>query len=56
MVVDALRPVADETGAGFDVTTFDTLTVTAGARPTPALSFADCAMPPISITKCRWPA
>jgi pantetheine-phosphate adenylyltransferase len=29
MVVDALRPVADETGAGFDVTTFDTLTVTA---------------------------
>ena len=29
MVVDALRPVADETGAEFDVTTFDTLTVTA---------------------------
>jgi pantetheine-phosphate adenylyltransferase len=29
MVVDALRPVADETGAGFDVTTFDTLTVNA---------------------------
>ena len=29
MVVDALRPLADETGAGFDVTTFDTLTVTA---------------------------
>ena len=36
LVVDALRPVADETGAQFDVTTFDTLTVTAahevGAR------------------------
>jgi pantetheine-phosphate adenylyltransferase len=29
MVVDALRPVADETGAEFDVTTFDTLTVDA---------------------------
>lgn len=29
LVVDALRPVADETGAEFDVTTFDTLTVTA---------------------------
>jgi pantetheine-phosphate adenylyltransferase len=29
MVVDALRPVANETGAGFDVTTFDTLTVNA---------------------------
>jgi pantetheine-phosphate adenylyltransferase len=29
MVVDALRPVADETGTEFDVTTFDTLTVTA---------------------------
>jgi pantetheine-phosphate adenylyltransferase len=29
MVVDALRPVADECGAEFDVTTFDTLTVTA---------------------------
>lgn len=29
MVVDALRPIADETGAGFDVTTFDTLTVNA---------------------------
>ena len=27
MVVEALRPVADETGAEFDVTTFDTLTV-----------------------------
>jgi len=36
LVVDALRHVADETGAQFDVTTFDTLTVTAahevGAR------------------------
>jgi pantetheine-phosphate adenylyltransferase len=29
MVVDALRPVADKTGTEFDVTTFDTLTVTA---------------------------
>jgi pantetheine-phosphate adenylyltransferase len=29
MVVGALRPVADETGAEFDVTTFDTLTVSA---------------------------
>lgn len=29
LVVDALRPVADETGAEFDVTTFDTLTVSA---------------------------
>jgi pantetheine-phosphate adenylyltransferase len=29
MVVDALHPVADETGHVFDVTTFDTLTVTA---------------------------
>jgi pantetheine-phosphate adenylyltransferase len=29
MVVNALRPVADETGTEFDVTTFDTLTVTA---------------------------
>ena len=29
LVVDALRHVADETGAQFDVTTFDTLTVTA---------------------------
>lgn len=29
MVVDALSPVADETGAEFDVTTFDTLTVNA---------------------------
>jgi pantetheine-phosphate adenylyltransferase len=29
MVVDALRPVADKTGAQFDVTTFDTLTVAA---------------------------
>lgn len=28
MVVDALRPVANETGAEIDVTTFDTLTVT----------------------------
>ena len=27
MVVEALRPVADEIGAAFDVTTFDTLTV-----------------------------
>ena len=27
LVVDALRPVADETSAEFDVTTFDTLTV-----------------------------
>ncbi len=29
LVVDALRPVADETGAEFHVTTFDTLTVSA---------------------------
>ncbi len=29
LVVAALRPVADESGAEFDVTTFDTLTVTA---------------------------
>ena len=29
LVADALRPVADETGAAFDVTTFDTLTVSA---------------------------
>ena len=29
LVVDALRPVADENGAEFDVTTFDTLTVSA---------------------------
>jgi pantetheine-phosphate adenylyltransferase len=29
MVVDAIRPLADETGAQFDVTTFDTLTVSA---------------------------
>jgi pantetheine-phosphate adenylyltransferase len=29
MVVDALRPVANETGAEFDMTTFDTLTVSA---------------------------
>jgi pantetheine-phosphate adenylyltransferase len=29
MVADALRPVADETGAELDVTTFDTLTVNA---------------------------
>jgi pantetheine-phosphate adenylyltransferase len=29
LVAGALRPVADETGAEFDVTTFDTLTVTA---------------------------
>jgi len=29
LVVDALKPVADETGAKFDVTTFDTLTVSA---------------------------
>src|SRR3974377_207156 len=29
MVVDARRPVAEETGAEFDVTTFDTLTVSA---------------------------
>ena len=29
LVVDALRPVADETSAKFDVTTFDTLTVSA---------------------------
>lgn len=28
MVVDALRPVADESGAEIDVTTYDTLTVT----------------------------
>ena len=27
MVVDALGPVANETGAGFDVTTFDTLEI-----------------------------
>ena len=27
LVVDALRPVADETSAEFDVTTFDTLTI-----------------------------
>ena len=32
MVVDALRPVADETGAEFDVTTFDTLTVAAARQ------------------------
>jgi pantetheine-phosphate adenylyltransferase len=32
MVVDALRPVADETGAEFDVTTFDTLTITAARK------------------------
>src|SRR5262249_8436342 len=29
LVADALGPVADETGAAFDVTTFDTLTVSA---------------------------
>jgi len=29
LVVDALRPVADETSAEFDVTTFETLTVSA---------------------------
>lgn len=29
MVVDAMRPLADETGAQFDMTTFDTLTVSA---------------------------
>jgi pantetheine-phosphate adenylyltransferase len=29
MVIDALRPLAEETGAKFDVTTFDTLTVSA---------------------------
>ena len=29
LVADALRPVADETSATFDVTTFDTLTVSA---------------------------
>ena len=29
LVTDALAPVADETGAAFDVTTFDTLTVSA---------------------------
>lgn len=29
LVTDALGPVADETGAAFDVTTFDTLTVSA---------------------------
>jgi pantetheine-phosphate adenylyltransferase len=29
LVVDALKPVADETAAEFDVTTFDTLTVSA---------------------------
>jgi pantetheine-phosphate adenylyltransferase len=29
MVVDSIRPLADETGAQFDVTTFDTLTVSA---------------------------
>ena len=29
LVADALRPVADETGAAFDLTTFDTLTVSA---------------------------
>jgi len=32
MVVEALRPVADETGAEIDVTVYDTLTVTAAVE------------------------